>query len=1128
MVPMPYNLTVDLKGINSKKDNIKCTVGDSNAYQLNVSVINDKDPVNLTNHTAKIFFTKEDNTKVFQDLIIDDAINGKMHVIFDSQVTSFAGRVDAAIKIYDASNGKLTIGSFAFMVGTGAMDDEAIISTNQFTALDLALAEVTDFTNTKTELRNARQGKATLLENLQDKDSQLAEKVNKTDLDAISENIGDKSQLNTNDKSNIVKAVNEVKTQANTTATDLQNTNNAVSNLQTKVTNTVSGSPKGTYATLDALNAAFPTGNTNIYVVVADGNWYYWNGSWMPGGLYQNLIIQAYPFQYQATNTTFISAIKDIRLFNADITHQYCVNLVYKLYNGKSQILISDTTTGQVVCQFIRESSVNPTGIEKINLAPYGSQIETADMVINWDSLEDNFTAQSQTYAQTGILSSCIYDRSTLIKRNEVDPNVISTYPFQINASEPYMIGAIKDIKLYNADITHDYSVGLLTRRNNDTSSMIQIYDNTNANATVAQWYSGADTSLQTGVKKLTLTNYGGSTVYGYIVLDWDSIPSGYASNGLGYDKSGILKQCIYIKDTVPIGTEDVTIGVKSMYPFAVGAENEWLVPIVTYINMVGFDANKQYYVKRLYKNYSNQRNIQIATSDGTVVADFWRNIDTDESTTDKSYYCDEIFDDGDKVIKFGIYWNGGFGNDSYTFAQTKLSPTCIIDTLLLDVNKFYPFKNSFGNKNLRNIIKDIKLYGADITHDYKITQFYVANVLIITIYDATTSTEVCTCQQPYSQGPQYYIVGQYNNSGITAKALLEINGENFQYNGINVYLSPKCIMPCDYSIVLPTKVPCVVGHEMNLYYENVLLNTYLKNVVVTTSYTDGHNYKNYSRMTWKPVSGDANTIPYFYSTEHNTIKAIKTTTLVPIDTNVGNGLTKKIIIIGDSKTDQRYKAEELVNLFSTDVMNIQLLGTRGTAPYNTEGRSSWGLIDYTTNSTRGGFTNPFWNPDTNTFDFSYYMSQQGYSSVDIVFIDSGANDGGRDWLTYLKPKYEIMINSIHAYDPSIKVCLNLQEGTCLAEHIDNVMDYGKVILKIVDNLIKDYDNRQGENIFVVPNYLNVDLYNDFPMSEFPLSARNSTTTLLATDVVHPSSTAGMLKIADVYYYFIKYLASLG
>ena len=53
----------------------------------------------------------------------------------------------------------------------------------------------------------------------------------------------------------------------------------------------VDGSPSGVYATAAALTAAHPTGDNHIYVVTADGNWYYWNGSaWTAGGEYLTTI----------------------------------------------------------------------------------------------------------------------------------------------------------------------------------------------------------------------------------------------------------------------------------------------------------------------------------------------------------------------------------------------------------------------------------------------------------------------------------------------------------------------------------------------------------------------------------------------------------------------------------------------------------------------------------------------------------------------------------------------------------------------------------------------------------------------------------------------------------------------
>lgn len=61
-----------------------------------------------------------------------------------------------------------------------------------------------------------------------------------------------------------------------------------VNALNTKINNIPKGSPSGTYGTVAALKAAYPNGDSNIYIVTADGNWYYWNGiEWTAGGQYQ-------------------------------------------------------------------------------------------------------------------------------------------------------------------------------------------------------------------------------------------------------------------------------------------------------------------------------------------------------------------------------------------------------------------------------------------------------------------------------------------------------------------------------------------------------------------------------------------------------------------------------------------------------------------------------------------------------------------------------------------------------------------------------------------------------------------------------------------------------------------------
>jgi hypothetical protein len=59
--------------------------------------------------------------------------------------------------------------------------------------------------------------------------------------------------------------------------------------VDSKIASVASGSPKGTYSTLSALQTSFPSGTTGIYLVTADGKWYYWNGTaWTAGGTYQS------------------------------------------------------------------------------------------------------------------------------------------------------------------------------------------------------------------------------------------------------------------------------------------------------------------------------------------------------------------------------------------------------------------------------------------------------------------------------------------------------------------------------------------------------------------------------------------------------------------------------------------------------------------------------------------------------------------------------------------------------------------------------------------------------------------------------------------------------------------------
>lgn len=72
-----------------------------------------------------------------------------------------------------------------------------------------------------------------------------------------------------------------------------EDVNVEIGNIRNEVESIASGSPKGTYATLSDLETAYPTGTNGIYVVLADGHWYYWNSAneeWTDGGVYLSTV----------------------------------------------------------------------------------------------------------------------------------------------------------------------------------------------------------------------------------------------------------------------------------------------------------------------------------------------------------------------------------------------------------------------------------------------------------------------------------------------------------------------------------------------------------------------------------------------------------------------------------------------------------------------------------------------------------------------------------------------------------------------------------------------------------------------------------------------------------------------
>lgn len=143
------------------------------------------------------------------------------------------------------------------------------------------------------------------------------------------------------------------------------------------------------------------------------------------------------------------------------------------------------------------------------------------------------------------------------------------------------------------------------------------------------------------------------------------------------------------------------------------------------------------------------------------------------------------------------------------------------------------------------------------------------------------------------------------------------------------------------------------------------------------------------------------------------------------------------LLAIGDSTIDIDHITGKLLSYFTEKGKTITLLGTLGksTEPLNkNEGRAGWTTSDYMGNTTKNGYTNPFYNPSTEGFDFSYYMSQQGYTNVDFVVIQLGINDlypsqprmpAEPDYAS-IYANIKTMIDSILSFNSSVKIIVNL------------------------------------------------------------------------------------------------------
>lgn len=166
--------------INKKMfETITAKQGDTESRFLLFHLFDSSLPFDLTEKSVRVYGIKPDETKIFNDLVINDVKKGYCTLELTNQMLAISGLVKLELVIY-SGNKKLSSIPFVLNVISSLNSDDAVVSTNEFTALMNGLAALSEYDTYKS---NAKQVPG-IKEEVSNLSSQLDTKANKIDVNS--------------------------------------------------------------------------------------------------------------------------------------------------------------------------------------------------------------------------------------------------------------------------------------------------------------------------------------------------------------------------------------------------------------------------------------------------------------------------------------------------------------------------------------------------------------------------------------------------------------------------------------------------------------------------------------------------------------------------------------------------------------------------------------------------------------------------------------------------------------------------------------------------------------------------------------------------------------------------------
>lgn len=235
------------------------------------------------------------------------------------------------------------------------------------------------------------------------------------------------------------------------------------------------------------------------------------------------------------------------------------------------------------------------------------------------------------------------------------------------------------------------------------------------------------------------------------------------------------------------------------------------------------------------------------------------------------------------------------------------------------------------------------------------------------------------------------------------------------------------------------------------------------------------------------------------------------------------------LLTIGDSLSCNTATYERLNELTDNQII---YMGTRGVGGSLTEARRGFSAADYLTDT---GYemeepfekVHPFYNAETNTFDWAYYKAKTGFQP-DAVEVFLGTNGLDADPKENGDHIVEI-VKQIHEDDPDLPVYLvhtlypSNQDGIGSWSNKDGYALYGDRYKYEEDQKVFDLmmyleaTLEDEENLYFVPAGICNDSANNFDIKYEAVNPHSDIMQEVPTDAVHPGR-AGYEQIADCLY----------